>query len=174
MKEIPKKNGFTTPPGYFEGLSERVLNKLEEKDTSALPSKEGFKIPEGYFDGLEEKIQDKTLQRETKVFTLKPFRPFLYAAAAIAVLVVLIIGLEKNNTSTPTFDDLAQAEITQYIESRDLELSSYELAEVLPVSELEIGDFMESSVDQDEILDYLEDSIDDLDELNIETHEEYQ
>ncbi len=174
MKEIPKKNSFKTPPGYFEGLSERILSKLDEKDAAGIPAKEGFTVPDGYFDGLEKKVLDKTLERETRVFTLKPFRPFLYAAAAVAVLFVLVIGLERSADTTPSFDDLAQADITQYIESRDLGLSSYEIAEVLPVTELEMEDFMETSVEQDVILDYLEDSIDDLDEFNIETHEDYQ
>jgi hypothetical protein len=174
MKEIPKKNSFKTPPGYFEGLTNRILDRLEEQDTETLPKKEGFAVPDSYFDQLEKNVLDKTLKRETPVITLKRYRTFFYAAAAVAVLFVLVTGLEWNKGETLSFDDLAQMDITNYFESRDLELSSYEIAEVIPVAELEIIDFMDDSVGQEEILDYLEDSIDDLDELNIDLHEEYQ
>ncbi len=174
MKEIPKKNNFKTPPGYFENLSDRILQKLDEEDSQGLPKKEGFTVPKGYFEKVDKNILDKALKPETPVIRLKRIRPFLYAAAAVAVLFVLVIGLNRNSGERLTFDDLAQAEITSYIESRDLELSSYEIAEVIPVGQLEINDFVDTGVDEGQILDYLEDSIDDLDELNFDTHEEFQ
>ncbi len=174
MKEIPKKNNFKTPPGYFENLSDRILKKMDEEDTKGLPKKEGFSVPKGYFEGVEKDILQKALKPDTPVISLKRFRPFLYAAAAVAALFVLVIGLNRNSGDDLTFDDLAQADITSYIESRDLELSSYEIAEVIPVTQLEIEDFVDNGVDEEEILDYLEDSIDDLDELNFDTHEEFQ
>ncbi len=174
MKEIPKKNNFKTPPGYFEGLSDRILNKLDEEDKAVMPEQEGFKVPDGYFEKVEKEILEKTLQKEARVIPLRGYRTYFYAAAAIAVLFVLVIGLVRNTDPDLSFDDLAQAEITRYIESRDLGLSSYEIAEVLPVTDLEIGDFVESGVENQEILDYLEDTIDDLEELNIDTHEEFQ
>lgn len=174
MKEIPKKNNFKTPPGYFENLSDRILQRMDEEDTKGLPQKEGFSVPKGYFEGVEKDILEKALKPDTPVISLKRFRPFLYAAAAVAVLFVLVIGLNGNSGDDLTFDDLAQADITSYIESRDLELSSYEIAEVIPVTQLEIEDFVDTGVDEEEILDYLEDSIDNLDELNFDTHEEFQ
>ena len=174
MKEIPKKNNFKTPPGYFENLSDRILKQMDEEDTKGLPKKEGFSVPKGYFEGVEKDILQKALKPDTPVISLKRFRPFLYAAAAVAALFVLVIGLNRNSGDDLTFDDLAQADITSYIESRDLELSSYEIAEVIPVTQLEIEDFVDNGVDEEEILDYLEDSIDDLDELNFDTHEEFQ
>jgi hypothetical protein len=174
MKEIPKKNNFKTPPDYFESLTDRILQRLDDEDTKGLPKKEGFTVPKGYFEGVEKDILDKALGRETPVVRLGRFRPFLYAAAAVAVLFVLVIGLNRNSGDTLSFDDLAQAEIASYIESRDLELSSYEIAEVIPVTQLEIDDFMDTAVDEEQILNYLEDSIDDLDEFNFDTHEEFQ
>ena len=174
MKDIPKKNSFKTPPGYFEGLSDRILNELDARDQKRIPNKEGFTVPENYFDQVEKDILAKTLQKETPVIPLKNYRSFLYAAAAIAVIFVLVLGLEWNKNEPLSFDDLAQMDITNYIESGDMELSSYEIAEVIPVANLEIGDFMDSSVNDDQILDYLEDTIDDLAELNIELNEDYK
>ncbi|QBA64458.1 hypothetical protein [Muriicola soli] len=174
MKDISKENSFKTPPGYFEGLSDQILKKIQEEDTGKLPKKEGFGVPENYFDQLEKDILTKTVQKETPVIKLKQYKSYFYAAAAIAAIFILVIGLEWNTTQTLNFDDLAEADITSYIESRDLELSNSEIAEVIPLANLEMDDFMESSVDSEQIMDYLEDSINDLDELNIDLNEEYQ
>ena len=174
MKKIPKKNVFKTPPGYFEGLSDRILDKMQDQDFEGLPKKEGFTVPDDYFEKVEEDVLSKTVRRETPVIKLRQYKSYFYAAAAIAAIFILVVGLEWNKTDPITFDDLAEMDITNYIETRDLELSSYEIAEVIPVSNLEIDDFMDSTVDDEQIMDYLEDTIDDLDELNIDLHEEFQ
>ncbi|NNL83979.1 MAG: hypothetical protein HKP28_11370, partial [Winogradskyella sp.] len=51
MDKKYKKEGFKLPEGYFEGLTDRILERVAE-DTSDLPQKEGFTVPEGYFDSL--------------------------------------------------------------------------------------------------------------------------
>ena len=58
-----------------------------------------------------------------------------------------------------------------YLEDNELGLSSYELAEVLLTEEFEVNDILNSEVDDENIIDYLEDNIDDIDELNLEIDE---
>lgn len=173
MKNISKKNSFKTPPGYFEGLSDQILSKIQEEDAEGLPEMEGFAVPDDYFDKVEKDILTKTVQKEGRVIQLRPYKSYFYAAAAIAVLFVLVIGIEWNSTQSLSFDDLAAADITSYIESKDMELSSSEIAEVVPLASLELDDFMDSTVDNEQIMDYLEESIDDLNELNIDLDEEF-
>lgn len=173
MKELPKKNGFKTPPGYFDSLADRILEKMEAQDKEVLPKTKDFSVPEGYFEQVEKDILSRVKKEETPVISLKNYRTYFYAAAAVAALFVLVIGLQWNKEEMLTFDDLAQVEINAYIESHDLELSTYEIAEVIPVNNLEIDDFMDTAVDREQIMDYLEDSIDDLDELNINLDEEF-
>jgi hypothetical protein len=174
MKKIPKKNSFKTPTGYFEGLTKRIQERMQEEDAQKFPDKEGFAVPDTYFDDLEKEILANTTQKETPIIQLRPYKNYLYVAAAIAAIVVLVIALPWNRSQTITFDDLAEVDITSYFESQELELSSYEIAEAIPVADLDIDEFMESGMDDEQIMNYLEDTIDDLDELNIDLDEAYQ
>ncbi len=174
MKKIPKKNSFKTPSGYFEGLTERIQESMQEEDARKFPEKEGFAVPDTYFNNLEKEILANTTRKETPVIQLRSYKNYIYAAAAIAAIFVLVIALPWKGSQTITFDDLAEVDITTYFETQELELSSYEIAEVIPVANLDIDEFMESGMDDEQIMIYLEDTIDDLDELNIDLDEAYQ
>jgi hypothetical protein len=174
MKKIPKRTGFKTPPGYFEGLSERIQQRMQEEVGLKLPKEDGFAVPEAYFDDLEKKILKKTSGQETPVIQLRSYKNYLYAAAAIAAIFILVIGLQWNQSPTINFDDLGEGDITSYFESQELQLSSYEIAEVIPLANLDIDEFMETGMDDEHIMNYLEETIDDLDEFNINLDEAYQ
>ena len=76
MDKKYKKEGFQVPEGYFEGLSQRVLNRLEEEG-NALPKDEGFSVPEGYFEGLEEKLRSRVESKdEPRVIRMKPWKKY--------------------------------------------------------------------------------------------------
>lgn len=174
MKKIPKKNSFKTPTGYFEGLTERIQQRMQEEDAQQFPKEEGFAVPDAYFDDLENELLAKTTHKETPVIQLRSYKNYFYAAAAVAAVLALVIAFPWNRSQPITFDDLAEVDITSYFESQELELSSYEIAEVIPVANLDIDEFMETGMDDDHIMDYLEDTIDDFDELNIDLDEAYQ
>ena len=174
MKKIPKRTGFKTPPGYFEGLAERIQDRMQEENASKFSKEEGFAVPEAYFENLEKKILKNSGVQETPVIQLRSYRNYMYAAATVAAIFVLVIGLQWNQSRTISFDDLGEGDITSYFESQELQLSSYEIAEVIPVTNLDINEFIESGMDDEHIMDYLEDTIDDLDEFNIDLDEAYQ
>jgi hypothetical protein len=174
MKKTPKKNSFKTPPGYFEGLSDRIQERMQADAPGKFPETEGFKVPDGYFEQVQKDILAKSRNEDTPVITMRSYKNYFYAAAAIAAVFVLVFGLRWNRPQTISFDELADMDITSYFESRELDLSSYEIAEVVPVSDLDIEDFMDGGVEDAQIMDYLEDSIDDLEELNIDLNEEFQ
>jgi len=169
-----KNSGFKAPEGYFEGLTDDLMDKLS-KETSNLPDKGGFKVPENYFENLPKEIAEKVAKKETGVIRLKPYRKYFYAAASVAAILLLVISLEWKNTVDFTFDDLAETDIEYYLEDNQFGLSSYELAEVILEEDLEINNFLDTemndNLDDENIMDYLEDNIEDIDELNLEIDE---
>ena len=171
MNKKYKKEDFKTPEGYFEGLTDKLLDKLSEEETAVFPKKDGFKVPEGYFDTLNQNIKKKLNAEETKVINLRSYKKFYYVAASIAAVALVIFGMNWNSSGSLTFDDLASSDIESYFESNEIDLSTYEIAEVLPVEELEINDILEDQFEEENIIDYLDDTYDDFDDLNLDTDE---
>lgn len=169
MNKSNKNNGFTTPEGYFEGLKDKLL-KLSEED-SLLPKDDGFVAPEGYFDTLKEKIANKINPEETKVVQLNPYRKYYFAAASIAAIALVIFGLNRNTSEEPTFESLTHSDIENYFENNEYDLSAYEIAEVIPLDELEISDILTNRFDEQNVVDYLDENIDHFEELNLEDYE---
>ena len=167
MGEKRKNSGFKTPEGYFEGFTDDLLNKMS-KEASSLPNKDGFKIPEGYFDSLNKEVLEKVTEKEIKVIRLQAYKKYFYAAASVAAIVLFVLSIQWRDKSSFTFDDLARTDIEIYLEENDLGLSSYELAEVLLTEEMEVNDILNIELDDENIIDYLEDNID---ELNLEIDE---
>ena len=170
MKKEHKNNAFKTPENYFEGFNDRLFDRLREDDM--LPKNDGLKVPEGYFDSLNERLSSKMQQTASpKVVKLRPYRKYYLAAAAVAALFVLVIGLQRFGSKELTFDSLANSDIENYLDNTDLGLSSYEIAEVVVLDEIAIENILEDQLIEENIMDYLDENVDDLDELNFEIDE---
>lgn len=170
MNKSYKNNGFKTPEGYFEDLKDKLLDKISEED-SLLPKGDGFIVPDDYFNTLKQKIANKITSEEAKVIRLNPYRKYYFAAASIAAVVLVIFGLNRNTSETPTFESLAESDIESYFEDNDYDLSAYEIAEVIPIHELEINDILTNSFEEENVVDYLDENLDDFEELNLEDYE---
>ncbi|NHF59412.1 hypothetical protein FK220_008680 [Flavobacteriaceae bacterium TP-CH-4] len=172
MNNLKKKDGFKTPEGYFEGFHERLIAKMETEPAN-LPKDEGFKVPEAYFDGLNKNIQEKLKQEKPKVVKLQAYRKYYFAAASIAALLVVLIALNWKTEKSVTFQDIASSDIDTYFENHEIGLSPFEIAEVLPLENLEINDLLKNQIKEENIVDYLDENIDDFEELNLEDNEVY-
>jgi len=170
MGKISKEEGFKIPQGYFEGLSEEIMSKLDNPSFD-LPESDGFKAPEGYFDSLGKKVLAKKPEGQTRVIRLKPYKKLFFAAASVAAAVVLIFGWQWQTNRSLEFGDIASGELLAYFEDHSTGLTSYEIAEVVPIEDLELNDILERSLDDENIVDYLEATIDDIDELNLNNDE---
>lgn len=170
MEEFNKNNPFKTPEGYFENLEGSLLDKLSEEKLD-LPKEDGYAVPKDYFDDLHKRIKHSLDNEETKVVQLHPYRKYYIAAASVAAIAVLFFGINWNNTLEPTFDDLADADIEAYFETNELGLTTYEIAEVLPLDELEINDILEDQFVEENVIEYLNENIDDIEDLNLEDYE---
>ncbi|TAI49183.1 hypothetical protein [Flagellimonas allohymeniacidonis] len=172
-----EENNFKTPEGYFESFNERLMGKIrgeeETEKLSFLPKSDGFSVPEGYFQNLDQKMSSRLGDQETKVISLKTYRKYFYGAVAAAAVFLVIFGLNFNTETPVAFEDLASAEIDAYLESTELDLSSYELAEMVPIDEIEINDVVEEQLESENILEYLDENIEDIDELNL-NFEDYE
>lgn len=170
MNKSNNNNGFNTPEGYFKGLTDKLMDKMSNEG-SVLPSDDGFTVPKAYFETLNKKITVKVNKRAAKVVQLNPYRKYYFVAAAAAAVVLLFFGLNWNMSNETTFKELANSDIEIYFDNYDMGLSSYEIAEVLPVDELDINDMLENQLNEDNVIDYLNDNIDDFEELNLDNDE---
>ena len=170
--EENKKNKFKTPEGYFDSFHDRLMDKIHEEDniksTSLIPKSDGFTIPDGYFEGLPQSVFKKLKTKDTKVIQFNGSRKIYYRITAVAAVLILFFGLIWNNESKLTIDDLASTEITDYFESTDYALSTYEIVEVLDLQELELNDVLETNLEDENILEYLDENVDDLEDLNLD------
>lgn len=170
MKDLNKKNPFKTPEGYFEDFSRGLMKRLPEKDTD-IPRNEGFIVPDTYFEGIHENILQKLEAEKTKVIPLHPYKKYYYAAASIAAIALVVFALNWNTSKEITFDHIANSDIENYFENNELDFSTYEIAEVVPVDELEISDILSNRLDQAPILEYLDNNTENFEELNLEYDE---
>ncbi len=170
MKNSDKKIDFSVPEGYFENASRRFLSKIEDKHHKT--DNDGFILPPGYFEALNGRIVEKINKQEIRVVQLHPFKKYYYAAAVAAIL-ILFFGIQFIKDKEPTFgfDDLAYSDIETYFESNKFGITSYEIAEIIPVDQLEINDILTDRLNEEIIIEYLNNNTDSLYELNLENDE---
>ncbi|WP_298503135.1 hypothetical protein [uncultured Maribacter sp.] len=174
MKATNKNSGFKLPENYLENFNNSLLDKIasqEEMEKDKLPTKEGFNVPNDYFNNLHKNIVEKLNETPIKVISIKSYKKYYYFAIATAAILLLLIGINLNKTETYNMSDLANADIDAYLEYADLDLSAYEIAEVMPIDNLDIIDVLEVGIKEENILDYLDSNMDDFNELNIENNE---
>lgn len=165
------KNPHKTPEGYFDSFNERLMDKIV-KEESIIPVNDGFSVPDLYFETFNDKITNRTTP---KVVRLHSYRKYYYAAASIAAIALLVFFFNKNSEPEFGFEDLASAEIDAYFENNEMELTSYELAEVVNIENVAILDITETenTIEKEMILEYLDENVDELEDLNLD-YEEFE
>ncbi|WP_299556189.1 hypothetical protein [Seonamhaeicola sp.] len=150
-----KESGFKVPKGYFDSLEDHIMSELKLKELTNSTS--GFKTPDTYFDALEDTILNKVSEeRETKVIRLFSRKTMVYASG-IAAAVLLLFGLLFFE-SKPSFDDLDNETVENYILNENID--SYEIASLLNEEDLIEENFVEFTIDEDVVEDYIFDNLD--------------
>ena len=147
--------GFKVPEGYFDGVEASILQKLDE---SKLPETAGFKTPEGYFDSLEHRFIDAihSSEEKTGVISLINRRNVTFIVAIAACLAILVtVGVNTLQGNEEQFD---VATVTEYIDDGHLDLSAYDVSNLLAEDELESLSLL--PLTNETIEDYLLDHID--------------
>lgn len=163
MTAFNKNNPFKTPEGYFENFSESLDDTLRLEKLN-VPKETGHNVPEDYFDGLTQEVLSKVAPAKTKVVSLN--NRFYYAAASIAA--VLMVGFIFNMSvkEKPSFDTIASTAIEDYYDDYVHDFNDDELAELLPMEAVSVNDVLNTEINQEEIVDYLDIQIENLPELN--------
>ena len=165
------KNPFNIPKDYFNSFEDKLKDRIFKED-SPIPKNDGFGIPESYFEQLQAQLTAKVEEKSSaKVIPLYSYKKFLVIAASIAVLLVLAVGINWNNDNNLSFTDLANSEIEAYFNDTEIDLSSDEIAEVLPIDGYEINDFVKPEMTEENLLDYLNENVENFEELNLEDNE---
>ena len=146
------------------------MKRFHDNDTG-IPKTDGFVAPPSYFDDIHKNIQEKLDVSEVKIINLHRYKKYYFAAASVAALAVLFFALNRNKSEEIKFNDIANSDIENYFEDYSSDFSSYEIAEVLPVDELEIADLMTTALSDEIILNYLDNNTDEFEELNLEYDE---
>lgn len=162
------KNTFKTPNDYFGSFNKRLINRIGQEE-SLIPKNDGFKVSEVYFEDVFNKVSRKIQEEQPKVIRLKSYKKYYYAASIAAILLVGF-WFNQNNQEKVDFDDLAAAELDAYFELTELNLNSYELAEVIDFENISILDITETddTLEKELILDYLDDNLDSIENLDID------
>nr|WP_297785789.1 hypothetical protein [uncultured Allomuricauda sp.] len=168
-----KNNSFNTPEGYFESFNDRLMDRIKNEEAgeaaSIIPKTDGFKVPDGYFDEVTPTVLSKTVENEIKVIPLRSNKRFYYGIAAAAAILIFVFSITWDSNPEPiTFDDLANAELEAYFENTDWEMTSYEIAEVVSLEEIELNDILNDDLEDDIIMEYLDENVDNIEELNFE------
>lgn len=148
--EHPKKNilntlkksgsGFSHPEGYFDGLEDRFVNSLKDKDVDnrsgdtlnrgleAIGKSHGFTVPSGYF---EQDIQNIVAPRSNKVISLLGMHIKKWAGLSIAASLLLFFGLRffTSGNTQMELTELTNTDIENWIDADLISFSSYDIAE---------------------------------------------
>ncbi|MEE9364258.1 MAG: hypothetical protein V3U92_16785 [Cellulophaga sp.] len=170
MKKINKQNSFKTPEGYFEEFSSNLETKITAEES--FPPKSGFNIPDNYFDNLNKELHKKIIKKETKIVSLHSYKKYYYLAASVAAVVLVLIGLQITTKENITFESIAYTDIDAYFETTDITLDSYEIAELFPMDDLEINDIITAELNEENIIQYLDANVEDMEDLNLEYDDE--
>lgn len=154
MDKASDKRGFRSPEGYFERFPDRLMARMKAEEGQAISSRGGFKVPDGYFEGLADRLQERVPRKGPKVRTL--WRPRLGWIAAAAAAILLLLLMPDRQVAGIEFEDLSGESIASYLESREGDLSTQELAETLPLNEIALEDMLEATLETQHIAEYLE------------------
>ena len=163
MKELPKNNPFKTPEGYFENFSKSLDDTLRLEKLN-VPTEAGHTVPDGYFEELTQQVLSKVAPAKPKVVSLK--NRFYYAAASIAAVLMVGFIFNKSVKEKPSFDTIASTAIEDYYDDYVHDFNDDELAELLPMEAVSVNDVLNTEINQEEIVDYLDIQIENLPELN--------
>lgn len=159
LQNIPKQpTPFSIPENYFEGLSNKIANRLEETPTlDAIERKIFFWLPENYFESLQKRIWLKINQQTTMRVRWSTSRITKIAAGILLIsglfwlsVTKKQLGLEPNELS-----EVSKQDIKNYL-AENVHYDDY--AEKIDLRQTEVDSMMVSGVEinQDELLDLVD------------------
>ncbi|MEX0997728.1 MAG: hypothetical protein WDZ45_11820 [Flavobacteriaceae bacterium] len=154
-----KEPGFTTPKNYFDSLESQLVNKVALD--SFVSNKNPFEVPENYFEELEARLLKHPSLKQTQPKIISIFRSntFRYAAGVAASLMVFVSIFIYHQTKV--IDTNAISQIEDYVENGFLDISYLDFETLLTDEMLEDSPII-STMNQEDLYDYLSYEVDDI------------
>jgi len=164
-KKAGNKTSFSTPSNYFNNLEETIAARLSEENFT---KENSFEVPDTYFNNLEDRILAKvsSAEKETTIISFK-YRILKMIPIVAAASIALFIGLNSflfNTTEELTLDAVSDDDIEFWFDTSTLTTNEITLA--LEDAILDENDFSFSTIENETIEDYINNSIDYTDLLN--------
>lgn len=169
-----KKDSYTVPAGYFDGLAGNILAKVKASTgteneianelaaiapaLARISRRTPYAVPAGYFDNL----QVKPATAPAKVITMQSrvAKVFQYAVAAVIIAIMVISGyifFDKPEITTPSgeinvtaeVDKLSDEEIMQYLSEHSTGLDGGNTGFIIPNSETNFEEIIDELSDQE-------------------------
>lgn len=148
-----KSAGFKTPANYFESLDDAIFSKLEANNELGDNIASGFSVPNNYFETFDAKVLNAlTKDNNPKVIPLFSIKKVAYISG-IAASLVLAFALLFNKSNDVSFENLETASIEGYLMEEDI--TAYEIAPYLNAYEMNSDSFVENTINEATIEDYL-------------------
>ena len=112
LSSLPRTDPYEVPAGYFEGLADQVMMAIsnrpdyqttdEELESispllNSIRNRPVYTVPEGYFENF--KVAGKGEQAAAKVVSFTARKWFRYAAAAVVIGAVAMVGISVYNNN---------------------------------------------------------------------------
>lgn len=159
-------SGFKVPEDYFGNIEDKVLDKVAGSESSNIPVMEsGFIVPEDYFKGLDQIILEKVAKKPKVIRLVK--KEYIFYAAAVAALFVLMIGDFFKTSPTPTlgWEDVEISAMENYIdegyEMGYIKLNTSDYSDYVPNGENLVDEEDFNKINSDAALDYLDENLED-------------
>ena len=156
-----QKSGFKTPPNYFEGLEDELLDMARLSEKLGDEKSEGFTVPKGYFDGLEDEFLEKVAKKEPKVRALFPKEVFLYAASIAAIVIAFVSTFYINPETQTSWENLELSVMENYIDDNNINFSTGEISDYIFQQGYVIDDADLNTVNSEAMMNYLDENMDD-------------
>lgn len=154
------QHGFKVPEGYFDELEDQI--SIAQKEAS-LPKETGYKVPSNYFENFEDKLLT-TLHSEENKATVKVIplyqRNWFKVTTSIAACLLIALFVSLNQKDDITIE-LAENEVTNYLETDLASIDTDDIAQLLTETELEELDFDNEEVSNTNLEEYLLENLDD-------------
>ncbi|MBZ9630157.1 hypothetical protein LB465_05145 [Salegentibacter sp. LM13S] len=155
------KSGFKTPPSYFEGLEDEILDMVKLSETLEEKKPAGFTTPNGYFDGLEDEFLEKVTNPEPKVRTLFTKEVFLYVASIAAMVIAFASTFYINPETQTSWENVELSVMESYIDDNNIDLSTGEISNYIFQQGYIVDDADLNTVNSEAMKNYLDENIED-------------
>ena len=127
LDSLRKPPPMAAPEGYFQSFGDRLKGRIEEEELQAaaptlfgMARKTPFQVPEGYFGRLPSVILTKLNGEQPAAGTIKPMFLSLYATAAAAVIILLVMWKGSAEIVQP-FPELPELSADELLAVVDIE-----------------------------------------------------